>query len=412
VTATSSSGTGNFDPSQWSLTANSPSTAIISDGTLQETVIDTASSYTGPFYATAQYLSENGFSGPPIPVSTFSAHVNIGTINTVSSGYLYHAYMGLYFTLPSAVTAGGLTSNEIDGQVQVEQCSSSISGGCDPAGGSYTSNLGDRFGYREQLTTLGANSAYDFVNYNVTAFCYRAEAAWGIPKTPCTLVRIEPGIEGYGVNPFSVVWTSFSVNGATSSSCTNGATNPPSCNVCPAGESLVNGICTTLSPITTLIWSLPGAVTATPGSRITFVVNATDTNVGETVSLTVTGLPAGASFDQSTRQFSWSPTSAEMGTYNVTFTATTNGSPPQNSAKSVMIKVQQASNPPPSQQQQGPWGLLTPAALTGLWIVATSAIAGLMVAIGVFYVRARSHLAAAKRAKGRAGRSTTGSSHS
>ncbi|HVH15538.1 MAG TPA: hypothetical protein VNA15_07460 [Candidatus Angelobacter sp.] len=35
------------------------------------------------------------------------------------------------------------------------------------------------------------------------------------------------------------------------SSCTNGATNPPSCNTCPSGESLQNGICTiTLPPVT------------------------------------------------------------------------------------------------------------------------------------------------------------------
>ena len=399
VSATSSGGSGGFVASQWSLTAPSPSSATISNGVLTETVVDTASSYSGSFYSTAQYLRENGFSGPSIPVSSFSSHVNIGTINTISSGYLYHVYMGLYFTLPSTVTAGGMTSSWIDGQVQVEYCSSST--GCYPAGYTYNSYFGDRFGYREILTTQGANTGYDFVNFDVQAYCARAEAALGIPSAPCTLVRVEPGIEGYGVNPFTVGWTTFTVNGASSGNCTNGATNPPTCNICLPGQSIVTGICTIQSPVSLL--TIPGSVTATPGSRVVFVANSTNLNLGQTIVVTVAGLPHGASFDQSTRQFSWSPTTADIGSHNMTFTATDNSSPPKTTAKSMMINVQQASRPPSSQPAQGPGicfqCIFTPSMLTSLWLLVVSALVGLMAVMGTFYKRARSNLAVVRRSK-------------
>ena len=273
VSAASSGGSGGFVASQWSLTAPSPSSALISNGVLTQTIVNNASSYSGSFYSTAQYLKENGFSGPPLPVSTFTSHVNIGRINIVSRTYLYHVYMGLYFTLPSAVTAGGLTTSWIDGQVQVEYCSNST--GCYPAGYTYNSNLGNRFGYREILTTLGANSSYDFVNFDVQAYCARAEAAWGIPSTPCTLVRVEPGMEGYGVNPFSIAWTTFSA--VAPSLCNNGATNPPTCNVCPAGQTLVNGVCTSTAP-SFGISATPLTVSALQGTAGTSVITLTSIN--------------------------------------------------------------------------------------------------------------------------------------
>jgi PKD repeat protein len=306
------------------------------------------------------------------------------------------------------------------------------------------------------------------------------------------LVRIEPGMEGYGVTA-DVEYYTASLSGAwpTSppSTCTNGATNPPTCNICPTGQSLVNGVCTTVAPITSgsftlsatspstgqtvtfqgsvvgglapysyswnfgdgstgstsptshtfatagtydvvlivgdsaghtltvsqtvivivqpsispLSLSVPGAVTATPGARIAFVVNWTNTNPGRTVAMTAAGLPPGASFDPSARQFSWSPTASDLGSYNVTFTGTDNGSPPKSSSKSVMITVQQASQPPASQPTQGPrvclQCLLTPTAVTSLWLVTIAGLVGMIGMIGAFYLKTRAHLAAAKRVK-------------
>jgi hypothetical protein len=155
--------------------------------------------------------------------------------------------------------------------------------------------------------------------------------------------------------------------------------------------------------ISPLSLSVPGAVTATPGARIAFVVNWTNTDAGRTVVMTATGLPPGASFDPSTRQFSWSPTASNLGSYNVTFTGTDSGSPPKSSSKSVKITVQQASQPPSSQPTQGPGVciqcLLTPTAVTSLWLVTIAGLAGMTGMIGAFYMKTRARLAAAKRMK-------------
>ena len=57
------------------------------------------------------------------------------------------------------------------------------------------------------------------------------------------------------------------------------------------------------------------------GSSLTFYVTAIDPE-GQSVRYSVSGLPAGASFDSNTRQFSWTPVSGQRGTYTLTFTAT------------------------------------------------------------------------------------------
>jgi hypothetical protein len=73
--------------------------------------------------------------------------------------------------------------------------------------------------------------------------------------------------------------------------------------------------------------SIPSAQTVIAGSTIRFTVNATDGS--KTVTLTASGLPAGATFS-STRSFaggassifSWTPSDSQAaGDYNVTFTA-------------------------------------------------------------------------------------------
>ena len=51
---------------------------------------------------------------------------------------------------------------------------------------------------------------------------------------------------------------------------------------------------------------------------VKFVVNATDPNVGDVLTYSVVGLPAGAKFD-STRTFFWIPTVAQYGSYKVSF---------------------------------------------------------------------------------------------
>jgi hypothetical protein len=53
---------------------------------------------------------------------------------------------------------------------------------------------------------------------------------------------------------------------------------------------------------------------------LTFGVSATDPD-GDALTYSASGLPAGASFDPATQQFSWTPSYTQAGTYTVTFTA-------------------------------------------------------------------------------------------
>ncbi len=63
---------------------------------------------------------------------------------------------------------------------------------------------------------------------------------------------------------------------------------------------------------------------ASTGSNLSFYVTAIDPE-GKQVRYSVTNLPAGASFNSETRQFSWTPVSGQRGSYTVTFLATDGG---------------------------------------------------------------------------------------
>jgi len=68
-----------------------------------------------------------------------------------------------------------------------------------------------------------------------------------------------------------------------------------------------------------------GDKTVTAGSLLAFTVSATDPNAGDTLTLTSSVLPGDAAFTPSgegTADFSWTPTNADVGGYEVTFTAT------------------------------------------------------------------------------------------
>ena len=71
-------------------------------------------------------------------------------------------------------------------------------------------------------------------------------------------------------------WTTTS-NTCTLNSCTNGATNPPTCNNCPTGSVLVNGVCT---PITVSV-TAPTTYNTTPLTSVPFSYTSS-TNSGST----------------------------------------------------------------------------------------------------------------------------------
>ncbi|HEY40913.1 MAG TPA: hypothetical protein G4O18_03535 [Dehalococcoidia bacterium] len=68
------------------------------------------------------------------------------------------------------------------------------------------------------------------------------------------------------------------------------------------------------------VLSYIGNKSVNAGQTLQFTVSATDPN-GDTLTYSATNLPPGASFIPSTRTFSWTPTSSQVGTYyNVRFT--------------------------------------------------------------------------------------------
>lgn len=77
---------------------------------------------------------------------------------------------------------------------------------------------------------------------------------------------------------------------------------------------------------------------------LSFSVSATDPD-GDAVTLSVTNLPAGATFNSDTAIFSWTPDNTQSGVYVVKFTAMDNGSPIASSTIEVPITVGDVPTP-------------------------------------------------------------------
>lgn len=92
------------------------------------------------------------------------------------------------------------------------------------------------------------------------------------------------------------------------------------------------------------ILTVPGAQTVTKGQLLQFAVSASDPDTGQTVTITATGLPEGATFIAAPAgggmQFRWTPSANQAGTYTISFKATDNGTPVLSDTKEVRITVQ------------------------------------------------------------------------
>ena len=76
------------------------------------------------------------------------------------------------------------------------------------------------------------------------------------------------------------------------------------------------------------------------GQNLSFTLSATDPDSGDTLSYSASNLPAGATFDPTTRTFSWTPDYTQAGNYpNVEFTVTDNGSPMMLDFEDITITV-------------------------------------------------------------------------
>lgn len=88
-----------------------------------------------------------------------------------------------------------------------------------------------------------------------------------------------------------------------------------------------------------------GAKAVEEGQSLEFSVSANDPD-GDSLSYAAANLPSGASFDATAQRFSWTPGFGAADNYNVTFTVTDDGSPPQSDSEEVLIDVFGDDEPP------------------------------------------------------------------
>jgi hypothetical protein len=69
-----------------------------------------------------------------------------------------------------------------------------------------------------------------------------------------------------------------------------------------------------------------GSKSVDEGTLLTFTVTATDPD-GDSLTFSASNVPTGASFNPSSRVFSWTPAFGAAGDYNVQFSVTDNGTP-------------------------------------------------------------------------------------
>jgi uncharacterized protein (TIGR03437 family) len=92
--------------------------------------------------------------------------------------------------------------------------------------------------------------------------------------------------------------------------------------------------------------TVPGPQTVITGQSVSFAVTAADVDANQSLTLTTTNLPPGATFQQTNSsstaaagQFNWTPTEGQTGSFTVTFTVTDNGLPVLSANKTVTIVV-------------------------------------------------------------------------
>jgi len=85
--------------------------------------------------------------------------------------------------------------------------------------------------------------------------------------------------------------------------------------------------------------SVSGLRMVNSGENLALTVTASDIDANQTLTLSVTNLPGGASFNPATGQFNWTPRADQIGSHEVTFTVTDNGTPPKGDEIKVIITV-------------------------------------------------------------------------
>jgi VCBS repeat-containing protein len=83
-------------------------------------------------------------------------------------------------------------------------------------------------------------------------------------------------------------------------------------------------------------------------TTISFTVSASDPHdtPANNITLAVSGLPSGATFDPITGNFLWTPSESQQGSYSLTFTATDDGTPAGVSSETITITVNAVNDAP------------------------------------------------------------------
>jgi hypothetical protein len=128
-------------------------------------------------------------------------------------------------------------------------------------------------------------------------------------------------------------------------------------------------------------------------------------NIGGTITLSATGLPAGASFNQATGRFSWKPSTSQIGPYTIVFIATDTSSPSTPTSKPMAIQVEKAAPGGSGGGSGGSGGSnggcslcgIIPRIATNTWLLVISGLMGLVASLALFTIKARVSLERTKR---------------
>jgi len=90
-----------------------------------------------------------------------------------------------------------------------------------------------------------------------------------------------------------------------------------------------------------------GNKTVNEGEKLQFVITASDPDPGDVLTLSADNLPEGASFDQATGTFTWTPGYDQAGNYeNIEFSVMDNGEPLEVGVELITITVGNVNRPP------------------------------------------------------------------
>lgn len=172
--------------------------------------------------------------------------------------------------------------------------------------------------YEIDMETLEATLLYSdmlqgssFVVWTGLAFCEGLLYATNVSFFNSTVYRIDP--DSGGVT--ELIDTDTLINDLTS---------------CPAIEGEIN-----LPPVLEPIGDREVEV----GAPLQIILTATDPNINDFLTYSTSELPAGATFNQLTGEFNWTPGEVGDSPYQVTFTVTDDGTPPLDDSETITITV-------------------------------------------------------------------------